>query len=288
MRSPSLREHTIMNGWKHFRLSLRRLLRDLVRVFGASLLLFPALIHADGEKLATLKAGKEIYTNITVTTVTATDIYFTHSHGLGNAKLKSLEPELQKKFHYDAAKASQKEKQQIEAQALYTVELRKVKPVKRAAEAADDERGSAAEVPAHALPARSFLNQPAPTIVGEKWLTDAPDARGKFVLLDFWATWCVPCRRSIPELNALANRFKDRLVVIGLTDEPEEAVRKMTDPKIDYSIAIDTQHRSLSEVGVTAIPHSLLVDPKGIVRFEGHPGNLDEAKLERLMQQYAE
>ena len=287
MPSPSLRENTLMSGGKNFRVSLCRLLRGLARVVGASLLLFPGLLYADGEKLATLKAGEEIYTNVTVTTVTATDIYFTHSHGLGNAKLKNLDPELQKKFHFDPAKALEKEKRQVEAQALCTVELKKAKL------AAHPKAGSETEEPppvspAHGLSARSFLNLPAPAIVGEKWLTETPDMKGKFVLVDFWATWCAPCRRSIPELNALQQKFKGRLVVLGLTDEPEEAVRKMTDPKIEYAVAIDTQHRSLSEVGVTAIPHALLIDPNGIVRFEGHPSYLDEAKLERLMQQFAE
>jgi thiol-disulfide isomerase/thioredoxin len=249
-----------------------------------SLLLVRGLLYADGEKLATLQAGKEIYTNVVVTSVTATDIYFTHSHGLGNAKLKNLDPELQKKFHYDAVKANQKEKQQIEAQALYTVEIKKAP---KRGTIPDDQRGPA-DIQANALPAKSFLNQPSPTIVGEKWLTDAPDMRGKFVLLDFWATWCAPCRRSIPELNALAKKFKDRLVVVGLTDETEETVRKMTEPRIEYAVAIDTQHRSLSEVGVTAIPHALLVDPKGIVRFQGHPSYLDEEKLRNIIQQYSE
>jgi thiol-disulfide isomerase/thioredoxin len=248
-------------------------------------LLVPGLIRADGEKLTTLKAGDEVYTNVTVTSVTATDIYFTHSQGLGNAKLKKLDPELQKKFHFDASKAQEKEKQQVEAQALYTVELRKAKPATRR-EA--DEPASQNENAAPALPAKSFLNQPVPAIVCEKWLSDEPNIKGKFVLVDFWATWCAPCRRSIPELNAFQQRFKDRLVIIGLTDEPEEAVRKMTEPKIEYFVAIDTQHRSLSDVGVTGIPHTLLVDPKGIVRFEGHPGLLDETKLEALMQRYAE
>ena len=51
----------------------------------------------------------------------------------------------------------------------------------------------------------------------EKWLTDAPDLNGKFVLVDMWATWCGPCRRSIPHLNELYAKFKDRLVVIGLS-----------------------------------------------------------------------
>ena len=270
---------------KEVRVSLRCLLRSLVRVFGVSVLLVPGLIRADGEKLTTLKAGDEVYTNVTVTSVTATDIYFTHSQGLGNAKLKKLDPELQKKFHFDASKAQEKEKQQVEAQALYTVELRKAKPATRR-EA--DEPASQNENAAPALPAKSFLNQPVPAIVCEKWLSDEPNIKGKFVLVDFWATWCAPCRRSIPELNAFQQRFKDRLVIIGLTDEPEEAVRKMTEPKIEYFVAIDTQHRSLSDVGVTGIPHTLLVDPKGIVRFEGHPWLLDETKLEALMQRYAE
>ncbi|MEY2429920.1 MAG: cytochrome c biosis protein CcmG, thiol:disulfide interchange protein DsbE [Verrucomicrobiota bacterium] len=286
MMEPEIRSSRREEAHSSFRENIRASSRRLLRVLGTGLALLPGLLFADGEKLATLKAGREIYTNVVVTSVTATDIYFSHSHGLGNAKLKNLEPELQKQFHYDAAKASQKEKQQIEAQALYTVELKKAKPPKRGSEP-DDQPGPST-IQANALPARSFLNQPSPAIVGEKWLTDVPDMRGKFVLLDFWATWCVPCRRSIPELNALANKFKDRLVVVGLTDETEETVRKMTEPRIEYAIAIDTQHRSLTEVGVTAIPHALLVDPKGIVRFQGHPSYLDEEKLKNIIQQYSE
>jgi thiol-disulfide isomerase/thioredoxin len=219
--------------------------------------------------------------------VTATDVYFTHSHGLGNAKLKNLDPDLQKKFHYDPAKAIVKEKQQKEAQILYTVELKNARSAARpkvGSEAADSARAT----PLTRLTARSFLNRPAPAILGEKWLTEKPDAKGKFVLVDFWATWCAPCRDSIPGLNALQQKFKDRLVVVGISDEPEEVVRNMTDPRIEYAIAIDTQHRSLSEVGVTGIPYALLIDPNGIVRFEGHPGNIDETKLEVLLQHLAQ
>ena len=62
----------------------------------------------------------------------------------------------------------------------------------------------------------------------------------------------------------------------------------MTEPKIEYFVAIDTQHRGASEIGLTRIPHAMLMDPKGIVRFEGHPSLLDEQKLEILFAQYNE
>ena len=119
--------------------------------------------------------------------------------------------------------------------------------------------------------ARSFLGQKAPKFEAEKWLTAVPDCKDKFVLIDFWATWCGPCRQAIPELNTLHKKFGDKLVVIGLSNETEADVRKMTSPHIDYYVAIDTQGRMKKAVGVTGIPHVLIIDPKGIVRWEGYP-----------------
>ena len=119
--------------------------------------------------------------------------------------------------------------------------------------------------------AKSFLNKKAPDIVVEKWLAQEPDRKGKFVLIDFWATWCGPCRKAIPELNALHKKFGDKLVVIGLSDEPEAKVKAMTTPKMDYAVAIDTQARTKNAVGVAGIPHVLIMDPQGIVRWEGFP-----------------
>jgi thiol-disulfide isomerase/thioredoxin len=119
--------------------------------------------------------------------------------------------------------------------------------------------------------AKSFLNQKAPKFEVEKWLTTVPNCQGKFVLIDFWATWCGPCRKAIPELNALHKKFGDKLVVIGLSDETEAAVKKMAQPKIDYFLAIDTKERMKEALKVEGIPHVILLDPKGIVRWEGYP-----------------
>ena len=256
------------------------------------LLAFSGPLLAADINLPALKVGDDTYTDVTVTSVTATDIYFTHSRGLGNAKLKNLDSELQRKFHFDPAKAAEKEQQQAEARARYTTVLNEAKPFKSpkpsGAAEAQQQPLPADAIPPHEISAKSFLNQPSPVIAGEKWLTEQPDLKDKFVLIDFWATWCAPCRRSIPALNAFYNRFKDGLVVIGLSDEPEAQVRKMTEPKIDYFVAIDTQHRAASQIGLTHIPYTLLMDPKGIVRFEGHPGLLDEQNLENLFTKYSQ
>jgi len=75
-------------------------------------------VFAD-EKLPLLKAGSQTYSNVTVTTVSATDIYFISSQGMGNAKLKDLDPALQKQFHYDPARVqAMEQKQRIAANKL--------------------------------------------------------------------------------------------------------------------------------------------------------------------------
>ena len=273
------------NGSCWFRRMSKSLLVTLAAVAASA-----ALLLADGEKLATLKAGSEVYTDVTVTSVTATDIYFSHSRGLGNAKLKSLDPELQQRFHFNPEAAAEKERLQLDAHARYTQALKEAKPPKPAApaETVEEQGGANDEVEPHEISAKSFLNKPAPAIVAEKWLTDPPILPGKFILVDFWATWCGPCRRSIPKLNALSGKFKDKLVVLGLADETEQEVRKMTDPKIEYSVAIDSHHRASADFGVERIPHAVLIDPKGIVRFEGNPGYLNERNLANLLAKYAD
>lgn len=119
--------------------------------------------------------------------------------------------------------------------------------------------------------AKSYLGKKAPELIVEKWLTDEPDMEGKFVLIDFWATWCGPCKKAIPELNEYQEEFKDNLVVIGLSDETEETVNKMKQPKMTYYSAIDTKERLESKYKVKGIPHCVIINPDGIVVWEGWP-----------------
>jgi thiol-disulfide isomerase/thioredoxin len=139
--------------------------------------------------------------------------------------------------------------------------------------------------------AKSVLGQPAPALVVEKWLTPQPDTKGKFVLIDFWATWCPPCRKAIGELDKFHDEFGDKLVIIGISNQSEDDVKKMTNPVINYSVAIDTQQRMYNQLQITGIPHVIVIDPKGIVRWEGFPlldgYELTDTVIKDIMSKYA-
>jgi thiol-disulfide isomerase/thioredoxin len=128
-----------------------------------------------------------------------------------------------------------------------------------------------------------------PSFHVEKWLSKEPDRKGKTVLIDFWATWCPPCRELVPELVQWQKKYKDDLVVIGISDEePAKLESFMKANGVDYAIATDTKKKMSKELDVQGIPHVLVISSDGIVRWQGFPladqDQLTEEKLKQIIE----
>ncbi len=109
------------------------------------------------------------------------------------------------------------------------------------------------------------------------------DLRGKVTLVNFWATWCGPCRAEIPDLIRLQARYPDHLQVIGVsTDEgPIEMVEAFAaEFGINYPIVMDTPELNRAFPGVMALPTSFIVDPDGRV-VQTHVGLINPGVLEQ-------
>jgi thiol-disulfide isomerase/thioredoxin len=98
--------------------------------------------------------------------------------------------------------------------------------------------------------------------------------KGKVVVLDFWASWCAPCRKSFPFLDALQTRHAaEGLQVVGLTlEEDDDAVNGFLEAvPVGFTVARDTSERAGEAFGVVAMPTTFLIDREGrvVARFEG-------------------
>jgi thiol-disulfide isomerase/thioredoxin len=105
--------------------------------------------------------------------------------------------------------------------------------------------------------------------------------RGRFALVNFWATWCPPCRDEIPALVALQTRYADRLQVIGVLQDqvtPDFARAFATSLRINYPVVFSTWEIESSFSEVLALPTSFLVDPDGRI-IATHVGPIDVASL---------
>lgn len=144
------------------------------------------------------------------------------------------------------------------------------------------------------------LGDPAAPLAIAEWVKGSPvklaDGRGKkLYVVEFWATWCPPCRTSIPHLTEMQKQFKDKDVVfIGVTDEKANVVKPFVEQmgdKMDYVVAIDQDKKTsagyMKAYGINGIPHAFIVDKEGKVAWQGHPkADLDKAIEEILAGKY--
>jgi thiol-disulfide isomerase/thioredoxin len=141
----------------------------------------------------------------------------------------------------------------------------------------------------------------APKLATGKWVQGEPVKdfeKGKAYLVEFWATWCGPCKVSIPHLNEIHNKFKDKgLVVIGSDcwerDETlVEPFLKTMGEKMTYRVSLDNKTTSkkgrmaeswMDAAGRNGIPSAFLVNTEGKIAWIGHPMELQESVIEQVL-----
>jgi thiol-disulfide isomerase/thioredoxin len=112
------------------------------------------------------------------------------------------------------------------------------------------------------------------------------ELRGYAVYVDFWASWCGPCRRSLPLYEALNQRLPSerfRLVAINLDERREDALLFLQDHPVTYDVAFDPTGESAATWNIKAMPSSFLVGPDGSVVREWagfEPSHLEEIESE--------
>jgi peroxiredoxin len=112
------------------------------------------------------------------------------------------------------------------------------------------------------------------------------DLRGKVVLVNFWATWCPPCRKEMPDLDALYNRFKDQgLVILAIDDEEVGKIKPyLTEHPVTYPVLLDPGRKVNQAFRVDGIPKSFVYNREGKLVSQSIDMRTQKQFLEMLAQ----
>lgn len=130
----------------------------------------------------------------------------------------------------------------------------------------------------------ALVDRPAPTLSGKTLAGEPFDLAGfggKVTIVNFWASWCVECRREHPDFVRVAERYRgDPVAMVGVIfqDDPADARAYMDEMGGDWPNVIDPEGRIAIDYGVYGVPETFLVDPGGIIRSKV-VGRIDERTL---------
>jgi len=115
------------------------------------------------------------------------------------------------------------------------------------------------------------------------------DLHGKIVLLNFWATWCKPCKEEMPAMQASYDKLRDQGFVVLAVNELEDTDKVIEHIRTHghtFLVVMDHDNRVANRYGVVGLPASFLIDRQGIVREHIFGNLLTEERIAELVRQY--
>lgn len=134
------------------------------------------------------------------------------------------------------------------------------------------------------------IYQPAPTIEIGEWISGRPEEEngfsGKNVILEFWGTRCGPCIAAICHLNELVDTYgSDETLFVSLTNEEPGIVQRFLEKRpIKGAVAVDRDGATFKAYGIRGIPHTFLIDSRGLLRWYGHPNSFTAELLDTFLR----
>jgi peroxiredoxin len=137
-----------------------------------------------------------------------------------------------------------------------------------------------------------LVGAPAPEVVlkdlqGQE--VKLSDLRGKVVLINFWATWCKPCKEEMPAMQASYDKLRDQGFVVLAINELEDTERVAEHVRTHnhtFLVVMDHDNHVANRYGVVGLPASFLVDRQGIVREHIFGSLLTEQRITEMVQRY--
>ena len=116
---------------------------------------------------------------------------------------------------------------------------------------------------------------------------DVPSLEGKVTLIDFWASWCAPCKAAFPEMDKLYQEFGDEgfQIIAVSVDQKERSMQQFLDRrKPSFTTVHDASQKLVEQAGIQVMPTSFMVDKKGVVRF-AHEGWHGKKSVQNLTEE---
>ncbi|MGB3468061.1 MAG: TlpA disulfide reductase family protein, partial [Cyclobacteriaceae bacterium] len=139
------------------------------------------------------------------------------------------------------------------------------------------------------LPAQVTFDKKAPEIIVDQWV-DNPHVinqsiEGKAIVLDFWFTSCAPCVYTIPHLNDLAEKYRDKNIAFVAVsfEDPEILSKFLRKKKFLAQIASDTSYRTINNYQVSMYPTTFLIDDEGVLKWSGNASKISSELLDLLL-----